>query len=151
MANWRKSLFKSSISTVIATVSLIIISLLVNKEVDWKIILGFAIVMFLCDLFVTARTIGYLNLYIYYPIIQSNGSRSNPFKVEGKTNEATPIKLKTNEKITFHVYVPIEQVFGKSTLLDFENPSIEFNGFDLEGNKEIPFTLGGNLSVYLEE
>ncbi|MBB3132269.1 hypothetical protein FHS19_006998 [Paenibacillus rhizosphaerae] len=94
--------------------------------------------------------IGFLKLYIYYPIKEDNGSRSNPFKIEGKT-DMNPTILETNEKTTFHIYAPIKDVFGDSALLDFENPVINFEGAVLEGDKEIPFSLGGSLDLIMKD
>ncbi|SFM39913.1 hypothetical protein SAMN03159341_1313 [Paenibacillus sp. 1_12] len=35
--------------------------------------------------------IKYLNFYLYYPVILTNGSKGNPFKIEGKTDISKPI------------------------------------------------------------
>lgn len=94
--------------------------------------------------------IGFLKLYIYYPIKEDNGSKANPFKIEGKTY-MNPTILETNEKTTFHIYAPIKDVFGDSTLLDFDNPVINFEGAVLEGEKEIPFSLGGSLDLIMKD
>ncbi|MGO4498788.1 hypothetical protein AB4114_23175 [Paenibacillus sp. 2RAB27] len=87
--------------------------------------------------------IKYLNFYLYYPIILANGSKGSPFKIEGKTDISKPIKLKSGEKITYTIFAPIKEVFGNSTLLDFDNPSVELNGLVQQGKEEIPFGMSG--------
>jgi len=82
-----------------------------------------------------------LNLFLYYPVITQNGSKMNPFKVEGNTEIGKPINLKTGDKVKYTVFAPVKEVFGDSILLDFNNPKIELKGFAKQGNSEIPFQM----------
>ncbi|MFK7693092.1 hypothetical protein [Paenibacillus sp. HJGM_3] len=91
--------------------------------------------------------IGFISLFLGYPIKVSNGSKSNPFKVEGATRDAKPIKLGTNEKITFHVVAPVEEVFGATAALDFDHPSLEIKGYAMKGDQAIPFGISGSLEL----
>lgn len=95
--------------------------------------------------------IGYLKLHVSYPIKQGSGSRSNPFRVEGTTNSNNPVILGEGDKATFQVNAPIKDVFGDSTLLDFDHPNLNFEGYVLEGDQVIPFGLGGGLDLIIRE
>jgi hypothetical protein len=53
--------------------------------------------------------------------------------------------------IQFTFDVPTKEVFGNSKLLDFKHPDIELDGFTKEGSKEIPFEMGGDLRVFLNQ
>ncbi len=89
----------------------------------------------------------HLTFNLSYPIKTSNGSKSNPYKVEGKTDSFRPINLKTGETISFSIYAPITEVFANSNLLDFDNPSINLKGYYKDGKKEIQFGISGGLRV----
>lgn len=93
--------------------------------------------------------ISYLQFYLHFPILTANGSESNPFKIEGKTEQRKPVKLKPGESVIYQIYAPIKQVYGDSKLLDFEDPSIELYGFTKNGADEIPFSMVGGLSVFI--
>jgi hypothetical protein len=84
-----------------------------------------------------------VNFFLYYPIIQPNGSKGNPFKVEGKPDNGKPVNLKPGEKVVYSVIAPIKEVFGDSKLLDFKDPQIELNGLVKQGKNEIPFGMSG--------
>lgn len=82
-----------------------------------------------------------LNLYVYYPILIQNGLKVNPFKVEGIAESGRPVNLKNGEKVQYTVFAPIKEVFGDSTLLDFDRPGIELKGLIKQAKKEIPFEM----------
>jgi len=83
-----------------------------------------------------------------YPIKKSNGTKENPFEIEGKAgNRINPVTLKSGESIQFSISAPIKEVFSDNDLLDFENPHVELKGFVKEGNKEIPFGIAGGLNI----
>ncbi|WP_438448397.1 hypothetical protein [Gorillibacterium sp. sgz5001074] len=84
-----------------------------------------------------------IHLYLYYPIILSNGSKGNPFKLEGKTDITSPVNLKSGESIRYTIFAPIKEVFGDSKLLDFNHPQIELNGLVQQKKSEIPFEMSG--------
>ncbi|MBD3922933.1 hypothetical protein H8B09_29770 [Paenibacillus sp. PR3] len=84
-----------------------------------------------------------LNFFLYYPILQPNGSASNPFKIEGRTDTGRPVHLKPGEKVVYTITAPIKEVFGDSKLLDFDNPDVQLNGIVEEGKEEVPFTMSG--------
>ncbi|MEF2248052.1 hypothetical protein [Paenibacillus sp. IITD108] len=87
--------------------------------------------------------IKYLHFYLYYPIIMPNGSKGNPFKIEGKTDISHPVILKPGKSINYTFFVPIKEVFGDSKLLDFNDPQIELNGLVQHGKTDVPFGMGG--------
>lgn len=96
----------------------------------------------------TGFDLTHLSFNLSYPIKTSNGSKSNPYVVEGKsTSTTTPLNLKSGETITYTIYAPIQEVYGDSDLLDFENPSIVLKGYYLDGKEEIQFGIYGGLSV----
>jgi len=84
-----------------------------------------------------------LYLFLYYPILTNNGSRTNPFKVEAKPDAPSPINLKKGQRATFVIFAPHKEVFGDSELLDLENPAIELKGIVVRGGKELPFEKSG--------
>lgn len=92
----------------------------------------------------------HLSLYLSYPIKLQKGSQSNPFEIKGKTNQAI-VTLEKGQSAQFTFYAPIKQVFGDSTLLDFNTPEIELDGYTKQGNTETPFEMGGDLSLYLSQ
>lgn len=98
----------------------------------------------------TGFDLSHLSFNLSYPIKQSNGSKSNPFVIEGKTdNGMTLIHLNAGETITFSIHAPIQEVFSNTNLLDFENPSVELKGLIKKGKEEIPFGLSGGLRVII--
>ena len=100
----------------------------------------------------TGFELTHLMLNLSYPIKTSNGTKNNPFMVEGKADNLTrPVNLKTEESIQFSIYAPVKEVFSDTDLLDFENPSIELKGYVKEGNKEIPFKMAGGLKVFVKK
>lgn len=98
----------------------------------------------------TGFDLTHLTFYLDYPIKTSNGSKGNPFVVEGKTSSNRPVNLKSGETVNFSIFAPIEEVFGESNLLDFEHPSIKLQGYINDGKEEIPFTISGGLSVLVK-
>jgi len=99
----------------------------------------------------TGFELTYLSFHLGYPIKLPNGSKSNPFVIEGKTDTGIrPINLETGETINFSIHAPIQEVFSNTDLLDFENPSVELKGFVIEGNEEIPFGLSGGLKGLID-
>jgi hypothetical protein len=96
----------------------------------------------------TGFELTHLMFTMSYPIKKSNGTKENPFEIEGKTvNTINPVRLKSGESIQFSIFAPIKEVFSDNDLLDFENPDVELKGFVKEGNKEIPFGISGGLNV----
>ncbi len=96
----------------------------------------------------TGFELTHLMFTMSYPIKKSNGTKENPFEIEGKTiNTTNPVTLKSGESIQFSISAPIKEVFSDNDLLDFENPDVELKGFVKEGNKEIPFGISGGLNV----
>ena len=96
----------------------------------------------------TGFELTHLMLTMSYPIKKSNGTKENPFEIEGKTvNKINPVRLKSGESIQFSISAPIKEVFSDNDLLDFENPDVELKGFVKEGNKEIPFGIAGGLNI----
>jgi hypothetical protein len=57
MKNWRQRVVNATISAIIGCIILIIFSIIKNKEVDWKWVVGFAITTFLLDLIIKSPTI----------------------------------------------------------------------------------------------
>lgn len=96
----------------------------------------------------TGFELTHLMFTMSYPIRKSNGTKENPFEIEGKSgNTVNPVTLKSGESIQFSISAPIKEVFSDNDLLDFENPQIELKGFVKEGNKEIPFGIAGGLNI----
>ena len=96
----------------------------------------------------TGFELTHLMFTMSYPIKKSNGTKENPFEIEGKTvNTINPVTLKSGESIQFSISAPIKEVFSDNDLLDFENPDVELKGFVKEGNKETPFGISGGLNV----
>lgn len=96
----------------------------------------------------TGFELTHLMLTMSYPIKKSNGTKENPFEIEGKAvNKINPLRLKSGESIQFSISAPIKEVFSDNDLLDFENPDVELKGFVKEGNKEIPFGIAGGLNI----
>lgn len=96
----------------------------------------------------TGFDLTHLILDLSYPIKMKNGSKDNPYTVEGEAENATrPVNLKSGESMNFSVIAPINEVFSDTDLLDFENPIIELQGYSEEGNSEIPFEIGGSLDA----
>ncbi|MYL54929.1 hypothetical protein GLW08_16465 [Pontibacillus yanchengensis] len=94
----------------------------------------------------------HLSLDLSYPIKTVNGSKSNPFVVEGEAeNTERPVKLKSGEAIQFSIIAPINEVFSDKDLLDFENPSVKLQGYFKEENTEVPFGISGGLRVLVDE
>lgn len=89
--------------------------------------------------------VGYLKLYISYPIKQGNGIKVNPYKVEAVSNKQEVVRLKQGEKVSLHVSTPTKEVFGDSGLIDLQHPSYELDGYVLEQDREVPFQIGGGL------
>lgn len=89
-----------------------------------------------------------LTLYLSYPIKLQNGSQSNPFEIKGRASQLI-VTLEKGQSAQFSFYAPINQVFGNSTLLDFNSPEINLEGYTKAGNTETPFEMGGALSMYL--
>lgn len=98
---------------------------------------------------ITGLDLTHLTFNLSYPIKTSNGSKSNPYSVEGKTDSFRPINLKSGETISFSIFAPIKEVFANSNLLDFENPSIKLKGYYKKGKEEIQFGISGGLSVFV--
>lgn len=92
----------------------------------------------------------HLTLYLDYPIKISNGIKENLFAIKGQTNQA-PVNLEKGQSAQFTFYAPIKEVFGDSQALDFKNPEIDLEGCTKEGNKEIPFEIGGALEVFVDK
>jgi len=100
----------------------------------------------------TGFELTHLSFDLSYPIKTSNGSKSNPFVVEGEAdNSERPVNLKSGEAIQFSIIAPINEVFSDTKLLDFENPAVELQGYFKEGNTEVPFGISGGLSVLVGE
>lgn len=96
----------------------------------------------------TGFELTHLMFTMSYPIKKSNGTKENPFEIEGKTvNTINPVTLKSGESIQFSISAPIKEVFSDNDLLDFENPDVELKGFVKEGNQEIPFGIAGGLNI----
>jgi len=100
----------------------------------------------------TGFELTHLIFNLSYPIKTANGTKSNPFVIEGRAdNLAKPVNLKTGESTQFAIFAPINEVFANTDLLDFDNPIIELSGYVKEGNKEIPFKMAGALRVYVDK
>jgi hypothetical protein len=81
-------------------------------------------------------------LYLSFPIKTENGTKSNPFKIEAKANDnRNHYLIKPVDEVYYTVYAPIDEVFTDTSLIDIENPTIEFKGFHLNGKEEIPFGI----------
>ncbi|MFD1676726.1 hypothetical protein [Alicyclobacillus fodiniaquatilis] len=74
----------------------------------------------------------------------------SPFAVAGKTSEQL-VNLKRGQSTQFTFDAPIKEVFGDSKRLDFKNPEIKLEGYVHEANKDTPFQMSGNLSIFLSE
>jgi hypothetical protein len=99
----------------------------------------------------TGFDLTHLTFTLSYPIKTSNGSKGNPFVVEGEADNSTrPVNLISGETTKFSIFAPINEVFSDTDLLDFENPSVELKGYVREGNNEIPFGMSGGLSVFVD-
>lgn|GEM_PF-1509013 len=84
----------------------------------------------------------YVNMYLYYPIITANGSKGNDFKLEGRT-DGRPNHIASGQSLQFSFIAPIAEVFGASTLLDYDHPQIQFNGLVQEGKSQVSFAMSG--------
>ncbi|WP_210467936.1 hypothetical protein [Sporosarcina sp. 6E9] len=99
----------------------------------------------------TGFDLTHLSFNLSYPIKTSNGSKDNPFVVEGTVdNSAESVNLKSGETTTFSVYAPISEVFSDTNSLDFENPSVKLKGYFKKGDTEIPFGVSGGLNVLID-
>ena len=95
----------------------------------------------------TGFQLTHLSFTLNYPIKTPNGSKSNPYVLEGSTSSNRPINLNSRETITFSIIAPMNEVFADSTVFDFKNPNIDLKGYYLDGKEEIPFGISGGLSV----
>jgi hypothetical protein len=98
----------------------------------------------------SANELTHLEFYLSYPIKKENGSRENPFKIKGKTENIT-VNLIKGQSVQFTFNAPIKDVFGKTNLLDFKNPDIKLVGYIKKGDKEIPFAMGGGIYAFLDK
>lgn len=92
----------------------------------------------------------YLTMYLTYPIKTPDGTRSNPFLLQGRTTKQL-VTLENGQSVQFTFDAPIHDVFGNSKLLDFRHPDIELDGFTKDGSKETPFGMQGDLGLYLSQ
>ncbi|MET0785192.1 MAG: hypothetical protein ABWY25_00600 [Paenisporosarcina sp.] len=99
----------------------------------------------------TGFELTHLMFNLSYPIKTSNGSKGNPFVLEGKAdNTVRPVNLKSGEAIQFLITAPIKEVFSDNDLLDFENPSVDLKGYFKVRYEEIHFGIAGGLRVLAE-
>jgi hypothetical protein len=91
-----------------------------------------------------------LTMYLSYPIKVTNGRTANPFAVEGQASKAIIVDLEKGQSIKFTFNAPIKEVFGNSKLLDFKEPQFALHGYTEEGNKELPFFMGGDIQFFLQ-
>ncbi|SOC41523.1 hypothetical protein [Ureibacillus acetophenoni] len=100
----------------------------------------------------TGYELTHLIFNLSYPIKELNGSKSNPYEIEGKpVNADLHVNLKSGETMTFLIDAPIKEVFGDTDLLDIEYPNIKLRGYYKDGKEEIPFGISGGLSVLIAE
>lgn len=95
----------------------------------------------------TGFDLSHLSFSLSYPIKISNGLKGNPFAIKGITDDTVrPVNLSSGETISYTIFAPINEVFGKTDTLDFENPSVELNGYVKEGDEEVPFGIIRGMS-----
>ncbi|CAM4480336.1 COG1361 family protein [Paenibacillus tarimensis] len=92
-------------------------------------------------------TVRHLRMYLEYPILTELGSKQNPFKMEGKAEGTGPYHLEPGEEITYRFIAPVQEVFGTYQRLDYDNPAIELKGVVMDGDLEVPFTIGGGMAM----
>ncbi|WP_042166547.1 hypothetical protein [Paenibacillus gorillae] len=88
-----------------------------------------------------------LNFYLSFPVITTNGTSENPFKLEGRADLNRPVVIRPGEQTTYTFRAPIQKVFGDSKLLNFNQPFVDLNGTILYKKKEIPFSKGMGLGL----
>ncbi len=86
-----------------------------------------------------------LRLELYYPVLTGNGTKTNPFTLEGRAESNLKINLKRGEKASFSFYAPVKEVFGDSSLLDFNKPQLKLKGFAIVNKTELPFEKSGHI------
>ena len=89
----------------------------------------------------------HLNFYLSFPIPDGNGSESNPYRLEGRTDASKPYDLPAGEAIEVDFAAPLSK---GSSGWDWDNPTLSIDGVLKDGNREIPFGLSGGLDAYLE-
>ncbi len=89
--------------------------------------------------------LSHLSLELYYPVLIANGTKSNPFTLQGRAESNFKINLKKGEKVSFSFYAPVKEVFGDSSLLDFNKPQLKIKGFAIVNKSEVPFEKSGDI------
>ncbi len=84
-------------------------------------------------------------IFLSYQKKVSNGTQSNPFKVEAKSTLGNQNLIKPGDEVQFEFIAPVGDYFPDISMFDIDHPYIEFRGFHLTpDNKEIPFGMSGN-------
>lgn len=71
-------------------------------------------------------------VYLEYPILKSNGSRSNECKIEATGNK---LDIAPNEEVVLNAFMPIEN-YENNQLIDARHPALHIKGY-LNEVKEI--------------
>lgn len=98
----------------------------------------------------TFRTLKHVKVYLTYPIVENNSIRysNNPFKLVANFmnfkhhDEWGRPLIENNDKVVLTVTAPLSTVFLNYKNINLDAPSLEVEGFSLNGSKEIPFQFG---------
>ncbi|MCH1642943.1 hypothetical protein MJ257_22855 [Paenibacillus timonensis] len=83
------------------------------------------------------------NVYVSFPILVENGTRSNEFKIEAKNNK---LNIKPGEEVLLTAFASKEMYEGNSNI-DVTNPDIEINGYVDKVSELNRFHRGGGYKA----
>ena len=86
------------------------------------------------------------NVYVSFPILIENGTRSNEFKVEAKNNK---LNIKPKEEVLLTAFATKEMYEGISKI-DITDPNIEINGYVDEVTELNHFHKGGGYKAMID-
>ena len=86
------------------------------------------------------------NVYVSFPILIENGTRSNEFKVESKNNK---LNIKPKEEVLLTAFATKEMYEGISKI-DINEPIIQINGYVDEVTELNHFHKGGGYKAMID-
>ena len=86
------------------------------------------------------------NVYVSFPILIENGTRSNEFKIEAKNNK---LNIKPKEEVLLTAFATKEMYEGISKI-DITYPNIEINGYVDEVTELNHFHKGGGYKAMID-